>query len=233
MKLIRLLCAAFVLVFMCCTCLSEDAGLREGDVILLGVYEQNNDFSDGPEPIEWIVFEIHDDGSALLLSKYCLECMVFSDVYTNISWDKCSLRRWMNGEFYDSAFTEEEKALLLETSLETPANPIWGSRGGAPTVDKVFLPSTEEICDHYGVDYKYYWYWHGDDELRGYPTAYAEARGVYLDETYGTCTWWLRTPGGRADHATVSIANGRLSDYAVRGTHVALRFEIRISIEDM
>ena len=43
-----------------------------GDRVWLGSYEQDNNFFNGTEPIEWTVIQVQD-GTALLLSRYVLD----------------------------------------------------------------------------------------------------------------------------------------------------------------
>ena len=47
-------------------------GLKVGDIVQFGRYEQDNDLENGPEPIEWRVLEIKDQ-AALLLSRSILD----------------------------------------------------------------------------------------------------------------------------------------------------------------
>ena len=44
-----------------------------GSVVTFGRYEQDNDLSNGPEPIEWTVLDVRD-GKSLLISRFGLEC---------------------------------------------------------------------------------------------------------------------------------------------------------------
>ena len=82
------------------------------------------------KPIEWVALK-EEGNKALLISKYILKRKRF-DEKTNV-WADSELRQWMNQEFLDAAFTDDEKAAILETEL-----PDVG------TVDKVFLLSLEE-----------------------------------------------------------------------------------------
>ncbi len=52
-----------------------------------------------------------ENGYALVVSEEALEYLPFDDG-GNSSWEYSSLRTWLNGEFYDTAFNEDEKALI-------------------------------------------------------------------------------------------------------------------------
>jgi len=93
-----------------------------GDIIEIGCFEQDGDETNGAEPIEWQVLA-DEDGKKLLLSKYILmplgNTMVFPGDGVKYSWKECGIRTYLNGEFYESAFTDEEKAQIAETEVRT------------------------------------------------------------------------------------------------------------------
>ena len=62
----------------------------------------------------------------------------------NTSWRECSLRRWLNQDFFQEAFSFQERTWILNTRVENPANPKYRTNGGAGTVDKIFLLSIGE-----------------------------------------------------------------------------------------
>ena len=81
-----------------------------GDVITFGKYEQDNDLSNGSEDIEWIVLD-KKDGNLLLLSKYGLDTKVVcdnADISYEATWETSNTRLWLNGDFYDSAFSSDD-----------------------------------------------------------------------------------------------------------------------------
>lgn len=82
-------------------------------------------------PIEWRVVK-REESRALVVAESALEYLPF-DTYGNSAWENSSLRSWLNGEFYQSAFTDEEKALIV-------------SAGNADSEDKVFLLSCDEAA---------------------------------------------------------------------------------------
>lgn len=73
-----------------------------------GKYEQDNNTSNGKEKIEWLVLEVKD-GKALVISKYALDCKPYNTSSTNVTWETCSLRNWLNNDFINSAFSATEK----------------------------------------------------------------------------------------------------------------------------
>lgn len=88
-------------------------GIVKGDTLELGTYEQDNDTSNGSEPIEWLVLDVQDD-RVLLISQYALCERPYCDSrQEDNSWQNSSLRQWLSADFKDSAFTDAECSLFL------------------------------------------------------------------------------------------------------------------------
>ena len=71
---------------------------KVGHYVSFGKYEQDNNTSNGKEKIEWLVLEVKD-GKALVISKYALDCKPYNTSSTNVTWETCSLRNWLNNDF--------------------------------------------------------------------------------------------------------------------------------------
>lgn len=156
-----------------------------GDIIFFGSYEQDNNTENGMEPVEWYVLDKTDE-EATLLSVYLLDEQTYHEKDDDITWENCTLRSWLNGEFYNTAFSEEEQAVIVNTNVVNEDNPYFGTEGGNDTVDKVWLLSFGEIERYFHTDSDVY-----DNSIFAYPTAYAEAEGLWEVDDW----WWLRSPG--------------------------------------
>jgi len=170
-----------------------------GDTITLGTYEQDGDLSNGTENIEWIVLKIKD-GKALVTSQYALDCQPYNTERTNVTWENCTLRQWLNNDFYDTAFSESEKTLIQTTTLTNNDNIKYSIDGGNDTSDKVFVLSSNEIN-----------LFKTEEARKCQPTKYCDTDEVYTYQ--GNCRWWVRTPGFSAEAAAYvadygAIANG-------------------------
>ena len=97
--------------------------------------------------IDWRVLDIQGN-KALLISKEVLEKRPYNDEYKDITWEKCTLRGYLNGEFYNKLGAA--KSAIAETRNANPNNPWYGTTGGNATIDKVFLLSLEEVCSYFG-----------------------------------------------------------------------------------
>lgn len=158
------------------------------DIVSFGHFEQDNDPSNGPEPIQWIVLD-KMDGQLLLMSASCLQGMAYNTAtFTPVTWETSSLRTWLNESFLSSAFTEEEKALIPTVLNENPDHSIVETPGGRDTQDQVFV-----LCER---DTVIYLSSPADREAIGKApaTEYAKANGLQTDEE-GNASWWLRSPG--------------------------------------
>lgn len=197
-----------------------------GDVVEFGSFEQDDKYDNGPEPIEWIVLSNEDD-KVFLISKYCLASIPFNYEYEETSWVDCTVRQWLNGDFFYSAFSEEEQEYIALSKIEV-SNPERGNYFDV-SEDKVFLLSLNEVYNYFQ-----------DDEKRiASPTATAFTEGCWArdpvtEDSYMTSNsswyevgdietykqglgtyWWLRTPGEDDYYATFVNYKGEVIDDGV------------------
>ena len=163
--------------------LSNMQDAKVDDYVFFGSYEQDNDMSNGKESIEWLVLA-KKGTKVLLISRYGLDAQPYNTEYIDIIWEKCTLRSWLNNDFYNAAFSSKEKDAIIQTKVTTPDN---------DATDNVFVLSIKEL-NKYFSDY---------DVKMCAPTDYAIAQGVETDSSYSVdgkaaCWWWLRSV--RYDH---------------------------------
>ena len=225
-----------------CFCMaSAEPDYAAGDVITIGTYEQDGNLSNGAEPIEWQVLGKNSDNSYVLMSQYAIDAMEYNVENVEVTWETCTLRQWLNGEFYQTAFTDDERGLIQLTTLENADNPVYGyyTEGGNDTQDYVYLLSLDDVE-------KYYW-----TKLEGFvsnfgkcedlicvATQYALDNGAvavtqeqidqYMEEyrfrreydyplhANATC-WWLRSPGSGSCRAAYIDMAGQVQ---LTGYHV-------------
>ena len=133
------------------------------DCIYFGNYWQNDtngdgvaNQSDGKQPIKWRVLSVDGD-DALILADTVLDLQKYNAVNTRITWEKCTLRKWLNNDFFTAAFDGEEQSAIRTTHNKNEDNPYSGIDGGNDTDDNVFLLSIDEVCNNsYGfvIDYE-------------------------------------------------------------------------------
>lgn len=94
-------------------------GFYKGQEITFGSYEQDNDFENGTEPIVWQVLESDGCGNYLVISKYVLDWQRYNDNMYQSGWENSSLRKWLNDNFYNNAFTKDEQKHIKLTHVKT------------------------------------------------------------------------------------------------------------------
>ena len=156
-----------------------------GGYIKFGSYEQDNDISNGKEAIQWLVLDVKD-GKALVISKYALDCQQYNTSYTDITWDSCSLRKWLNSDFINTAFSPNEQKWITATMASADKNPLYATNPGTTTEDQIFLLSITEAEKYFDSA--------GARQCK--PTYYAVANGAYQSASDNhSGWWWLRSPG--------------------------------------
>ena len=192
-----------------------------GDYVKFGTYEQDNNEANGKEDIEWLVLE-KKNGQILLISKYALDCKPYNTSYTDTTWETCTLRKWLNNVFIDSAFSDVEKSLISTAKISADKNSSDNTILGNVTQDKVFLLSINEANT----------YFNSNTARQCEPTEYAIANGAYVDNT--NCRWWLRSLGFNQNYAIIVYSKGDLSElgYNVDRINFAVRPALWIDISD-
>ncbi|MBR4462904.1 MAG: hypothetical protein IKS51_10025 [Erysipelotrichaceae bacterium] len=146
-----------------------------GDLVCLGNYD-TYPYNEETEPLYWRVIS-KQDGKLLILCDKLIDSFSFNynpelKDLDKVTWENCSLREFLNNEFLEMMFTEEERALVQTTVNENKAANEelleqwgdWEDRDGihyseqtyqfkeddSDTEDKVFLLSYQEILKYFG-----------------------------------------------------------------------------------
>lgn len=151
------------------------------------------------ERIRWRVLQ--NDGKTLfVMADKGLDCKRYNEIYVStITWETCTLRNWLNNEFYGTAFNSGEQNAVVQQNVVNENNPEHGTAGENNTADKVFLLSiseaTKQSCGFCkSIDTS-------SVSRRVKPSDYAHIRGVAKGTVFGdsykeNCRWLLRSPGG-------------------------------------
>ena len=173
----------------------------------------------------------------MLMSKYGLDVQPFNTEGVDIRWENCSLRAWLNDDFYNTAFTDEEKEKINTKTVKNGENPFYSdSTASADTLDKVFLLSIEGATNkayNFSEDRGDY-----DDLRKCAPTEYATAKGAYISDIQTkdglfTSLWWLRTVGQYENETVYVIGSGyiRKDGWNVNRNDFVIRPVIAISLQ--
>lgn len=213
---------------------ARDAKFAVGNYVSFGTYPQTKAGNDAT-PIEWLVLA-RDGNKALLISRYGLDAQRYNKDTTSVTWETCTLRTWLNGTFYNKAFSSAEQAAILTTNVDNSKNQCysgWSTNGWKNTQDKVFLLSYAEANKYFGVTY----YNSSNTKSRVAPTAYAIAHGAWTSSSDKTADsvnagwWWLRSPGSDQRSAAYVFADGSLYDLSVGSDSASVRPALWVNIE--
>ena len=213
----------------CSNCRAQNPSIIGfGDTVTFGTY--------AGEPIEWQVLEDKGDGTYVLLSVKGLDAKQYNTKWTEVTWETCTLRAWVNDEFYETAFSASEKGRIVLSTVENPDNNVLGSKGGNTTQDYVYLLSLDEVGRYFHLDP---YIGEGSEALICLPTQTAVKNGAYTlsqadvdkyqeNKSYpikaGACWWWLRSLFGGQDFAVFGDFDGLvLSGASVDYTQVCVR----------
>ena len=172
--------------------------LSVGDKFTFGKWEQDGDTSNGAEPITWIVLR-QDVGKVFVLSEQILEYMCFKkgtedNKYPKAPYKDSDLRAFLNGNFYNGAFSDTEKAMIQNSNIVTKYKDEHYNASTYETEDRVFPLSRDEAARYVcGIGTNVY----------GIPTAYVNGEHPYSSSSISgvsgiekVMTWWLRDMGG-------------------------------------
>ena len=159
----------------------------------------------------------------LVISDKALDCQTYNSSITSVTWETCTLRKWLNNDFVNAAFSDDEKAMIPTVTVSADKNPKYDTDPGNATKDKVFLLSIVEAEKYFA----------SDEARMCVPTDYAVARGAYVNSDNGTCWWWLRSPGYYQNYAADVLLGGDVYEdgYGVNHGDCAVRPAMWITID--
>ncbi|MBR6109933.1 MAG: TIR domain-containing protein [Clostridia bacterium] len=173
------------------------------------------------EPIEWQVYAVEND-CMLLISKYALDYKQYNFCVTSVTWETCSLRKWLNNSFYITAFTSEERSRIVASKVSADKNPKYSSTPGKGTTDKVFLLSVLDVEKYYRSETERlcaptYYTISEAEAYNSYVSPYkivnGKAKWVGGKANDARIGWWLRTPGEDPTKATKVTDEGWISPH--------------------
>lgn len=122
-----------------------------------------------------------DGPRCLLLADAPVEYMYFHQERDNTPWSSCALRRWLNKQFLEEAFSLQERMNILLIPHQNNTDPRWGDENGPDTRGKAFVFNLKEL-DEYLPEQKDRaigeWWW-----LRGHGCSNLNQQVVYKDGT--------------------------------------------------
>ena len=169
------------------------------DVVKFGKYKSDK-LGIIKKPIDWIIL-FKDEKKAILISKYILDVTCFDTDKENNYWEKSKIRKFLNEEFIDDIFSNEEKSKIIPKVITND------------TVDLIYCLSEIEYNNYFYNDGAYDTdfikklmineideYEESKDNGVTEGTKYAKQKGLYVFNESGTSNFWLRDSGDELDY---------------------------------
>ena len=146
------------------------------------------------EPIRWRILS-EDGANAFILCDSIIANNPYEAGYEN-NYKNSDIRAWLNSTFYETAFTELLREIILTTTVDNSVEStgfLSNTNACEDTEDKIFLLSYREVTNSaYGFSSYYYEY---DTARRMQTSDYSRATGAMSTlSDYGIGVWWLRSP---------------------------------------
>ena len=171
--------------------LNSHMHIQVGDRIPFGQYPQG--VNGEVQPLMWRVLAVKN-GVALLITDKLIDCVRYNESYTYVTWETCTLRKWMNKDFIKKAFSYSQEVQIVTVTNHTTC----GTKVENVTQDRIFALSMDEAMR----------YFRDDRDRMSVVTEYAKIRGVnilddrlakkyqkngFLKNGETTGIWWLRS----------------------------------------
>ncbi len=215
-KIVIILCVIIVIAIIFCTLLlpmiknnlrekkgtdniQSIASAKVGSLVNFGTYNLDYDENNGEEDITWQVLE-KDNGKVLLIAHKCIDTIPYNTKQISVTWEDCSIREWLNNDFYENAFCNSEKERILLTKLPNIDDSYEQKIAGNDTDDKVFLLSINEALKYFETNYS----------RSASASKTAIFHGAYGNSQDAGQWWWLRTPGFSTYNASSVNTSGTI-----------------------
>ncbi len=179
--------------------MKDFGNVEVGDIIGFGSFDKDGKNETEKEELTWQILSV-EGNKALVITTEGVDCQLYNNQAIETDWEKCSLRKWLNDKFLAETFTTEEAAQIATTQVPWEDNPSYPQKPGKAVQDKLFLLSISEAEK----------YFPSDEERTCKPTSLAALHQVYVDESGGTCMWWLRNSGSAPECAALVNESGSI-----------------------
>ena len=148
------------------------------------------------DPIKWLILS-EEKGKKLIIADLILDSQDYNPSdsssqyshnggtgYTN-NYELSNIRKWLNDNFYNTAFNDSQKEMILTTSVDNSVSSTGYSSNDYAcndTNDKIFLLSYEEVMSLFT----------SPEKRKAQGSDYAKCQGLYVYNSYSY--WWLRSP---------------------------------------
>lgn len=111
---------------------------QPGNKVIFGEYNG--------QPLSWTVLKT-EGYRCMLFADDVLEYRYFHEFRRGVAWNDCDLRKWLNRDFLDTAFSFQEKLKIQIQKLDNDFDPRWAGHNGPDTKDKIYVFSDVEMLE--------------------------------------------------------------------------------------
>ncbi len=173
------------------------ADIDEVKTLKFGTYYKKN--YDEKEPLKWDILE-RKDGKALIITHNVIDSVAF-DINKSNNYEKSSIRKWLNNDFYNTAFNAEEKEKIKLTVVDNSLSSTGDSTNSYicnDSKDNIFLLSVKEA--------KYYYKTNASRGAKG--TEFSIKRHLNVNRHNGNVEWMLRSPHNSRSDRVYMVGDG-------------------------
>ena len=175
--------------------------MNNKEIIKFGNYNEKT--------IEWLILE-RNNNKLFLVSKNIISFKPFNDKLEATTWEKSSIRKWLNNDFLNDSFSLEEFNKIQTTRVKTTDDWYSNSNGGNATNDKIFLLSNEEVLKYF---------------------VSKEERICKSQDSDNNYPWWIRNMGSRQSSASYITVDGEFSSQNAKRDNYGIRCAMWIDLD--
>ncbi len=201
--------------------------VKVGDKVYFGTYEQDGKENNGKEKLIWQVLDKNGD-KILIMTEKIIDVQpyhVSDGIYEAITWEKSDIRKWLNEDFMNAAFSSSEKNKIQSTKVVNKDGK-YGTDGGKDTNDRVCLLSIDEAQKYFKSDddrkakvteyYKQKLRWDLIDKM-GYSDKITDHKISIIEKLMDNYdSYWLRSRGFSWSGAAAVYDDGSVSEFVHR-----------------
>ena len=121
--------------------------LQVGGKVIFGQYPQGA--KGEVQPLEWRVLAV-DNGRALLITEKLIDYVPYNiGSSLDVTWETCSLRKWMNEDFIVQAFSSNQQTQIVTIANQNTNHMTKRSDSSNITLDKIFALSIDEAKKYF------------------------------------------------------------------------------------
>ena len=200
------------------------------------------------EPIRWLVLNYDEymagtETELELMSELMLTGYIYFNPSTSDgnSWETSYIREWVNGTFYNNAFTAEEQEMIATSTVLNNVIGDWDSSTsdgtGPTTYDKIYLRSYYEMNSGLfspgtsDQNYASRLCSPTDFALSNYANMYVETSYTTANRPNGgTTQYWTRSAGADSSSVWNVYYYGHVYLYSVSNTSLGVRPVLRLAL---